>query len=137
MSGEHIRASVAREARRNHARVGRPWIDWEKEADSAVAEGAERDAEAARRASALSRWREHVMPGPAPRPPEFRWDYAATHRFVPTISGLVINITDRCVILVNPFAVVPGCAIGHIPVYGDLFAHMDDPKGPGDSSVPQ
>ena len=75
------------------------------------------------------------MPGPPPRRPEFRWDYAATHRLQTTPFGLVININDRCEIIIT-LGIFGGCAIGHIPVYGDLFAHMDDPKQPGDSSVP-
>ena len=120
------------------ARGIRPWIDWEKEADAAIAHRREVAAEAARRASALSRWREHVMPAPwAPHGPEFRWDEARTsQRFVPTIAGLVVHLNDRCLIIISPLALLGGCAIGHIPVYGDLFAHMDDPKDPDDSNVP-
>lgn len=114
----------------------RPWIDWEQEAEAAIDDGAERAAEAAHRAGALSRWREHVLPGPPAPEPQFRWDHAATHRFTPTLNGLVIALNDRCSLLVSPFAIIPGCAIGHIPVHGDLFAHMDDPRQPGDSSVP-
>lgn len=115
---------------------GHPWIDWERQADAAVADRTERAAEAARRATALSRWRDHVMPAPwAPHGPQFRWDYAATHRFQTTPFGLVINITDRCEIIIT-LGIFGGCAIGHIPVYGDLFAHMDDPKEPIDSTVP-
>lgn len=138
--GEHKQKqeSAGRAARQGRPRTTRPWIDWEKEADTAVAEQSEEAAQAARRASALSRWREHVMPGPAPRPPEFRWDEARTsQRFVPTIGGLLVHLNDRCVIIVSPLALFGGCAIGEIPVYGDLFAHMDDPKEPGDTSVPQ
>ena len=118
-------------------RSARPWVDWEKEADGAIDNSAEHASEAARRASALSRWREHVMPGPSPRAPEFRWDYAATHRIVVTPGrGMVFNINDRCFIVATALMVLPVCRIGQIPAYGDLFAHMDDPKEPGESSVP-
>ncbi len=114
-----------------------PWIDWDKQADAVVADRAEREAEAARRASALSRWREHVMPAPwTSHGPQFRWDYAATHRFQSTPGGLVINITDRCFIVTTGLFVLPVCRIGETPAYGDLFAHMDDPKRPEDSIVP-
>lgn len=118
-------------------RAARPWIDWEKEADEALADRAQRAAQAARRAAALSRWREHVLPGPEPRQPEFRWDYAATHRIVVTPGrGIVININDRCAVIISGLSVLPGCRIGKIPAYGDLFAHMDDPKSALESSVP-
>jgi hypothetical protein len=118
------------------ARGSRPWIDWEKESDAAVAHRGELASEAERRASALSRWREHVMPGSPPPRPQFRWDYAATHRLETTPGGLVINVSDRCFIVTNGLMVLPVCRIGKIPAYGDLFADMDDPKEPGDSSVP-
>jgi len=96
-----------------------------------------RAAQAERRASALSRWREHVMPGPPPPRPQFRWDEAATHRSVASWAGLVVHINDRCLMIISPLFVGGGCAIGEIPAHGDLFAHMDDPTEPGDTSVPQ
>lgn len=119
-------------------RAIQPWIDWETQADAAVAESAEHAAETGRRASALSRWREHAMPAPwAPHGPQFRWDYAATHRVVVTPGrGIVINISDRCFVFVTGLFVLPVCRIGEIPAHGDLFAHMDDVKDPGDASVP-
>lgn len=109
-------------------------IDWLGEAGAVVADRAQRAADAARRAGALSRWRAHVMPSPlVPHGPEFRWDYAATHRVVVTPGrGIVINFSDRCSILISAGAILPFCAIGHLPVYGDLFEHMNDPPKLGD-----
>ena len=77
------------------------------------------------------------MPAPwVPHGPEFRWDYAATHRLESTPGGLIINLSDRCLIVTNGLMLLPLCRIGEIPAHGDLFAHMDDPKDPEDASAP-
>jgi hypothetical protein len=47
-------------------------------------------------------------------------------------GGLVININDRCAIAIINLAILPGCKIGHIPVHGHLFKHMNDPPKLGD-----
>ncbi|MFL6601478.1 MAG: hypothetical protein ACJ8R9_09110 [Steroidobacteraceae bacterium] len=68
--------------------------------------------------------------------PRFGWNHAATHRIeeIPT-GGLLINISDRCVIA---WAILPlaFCRIGKIPVRGDLFEHMQDPPPAGEPEVP-
>jgi hypothetical protein len=68
--------------------------------------------------------------------PRFGWNHAATHRIeeIPT-GGLLINISDRCVIA---WAILPlaFCRIGKIPVRGNLFEHMQDPPPPGEPEVP-
>src|SRR5262249_7327159 len=104
-------------------------IDWAHEA-AIVAKGRLRDAaKAAEQATALSNWRAHVMPGPLKAGPQFRWDYASTHR-VESLGrgGIAINITDRCAIVFTGLFVLGGCRIGHQEVHGDLFEHMRDPQ---------
>jgi hypothetical protein len=46
-------------------------------------------------------------------------------------GGFVLNITDRCAIVVLLIP-LPFCRIGTIPVRGDLFQHMHEPAQPGD-----
>jgi hypothetical protein len=106
-------------------------IDWAKEAETAAADGTAEDTEATRRSAALSRWKSHVMPSPeVPRGPQFGWDRSHTQRFETTPQGLLVMLNDRCGIIVNPLGVAGGCALGHIPMRGDLFDHMRDPPPP-------
>ena len=106
-------------------------IDWAKEAQTAAADGTTQDAEAARRSAALSRWKSHVMPSSVvPQGPQFGWDRSHTQRFETTPQGLLVMLNERCVIIINPLGVAGGCALGHIPVRGDLFDHMRDPSAP-------
>jgi hypothetical protein len=63
---------------------------------------------------------------PAAKPPEFGWDYAATHRVesLPQ-GGLLVNLNDRCVLLLAPLPFA-FCGIGTKKANGELFEHMRD-----------
>lgn len=61
--------------------------------------------------------------------PEFGWDHARTHRFEAMEGGgSILWINDRCFIVMYGMIPFPMCGIGKIPVRGDLFDHMRDPK---------
>ena len=110
------------------------FIDWAKEAQIAADDLVRSDADAARRAAGLSQWKSHVMPAPiAAGAPQFSWDYAATHRLESSPHGLVVNLNDRCSLLisVSAMAVMGGCKLGELPVHGNLFMHMKDEPAPG------
>lgn len=66
----------------------------------------------------------HVFPTQPQKPEQFAWDYAATHRVesLPQ-GGLLINLSDNCVLLLFPLPLV-GCGIGKRPANSDLFKHM-------------
>lgn len=70
----------------------------------------------------------------AGKPPQFGWDYAATHRIesIPE-GGLLVHLNDNCVLVLIPFP-FPGCAIGKRKANGHLFDHMHDPSQPGDEN---
>jgi hypothetical protein len=104
-------------------------VDWAKEAERAVVDSLKRDEVASRQAAALSQWQLRVMPSPkAPATSGFSWDYAQTHRLESSAQGLLVNLSDRCSILISLYlmAVVGGCKIGPLPVHGDLFSHLGD-----------
>ncbi len=62
--------------------------------------------------------------------PEFGWDHARTHRVEPMEGGgAILWINDRCFIVMYGMIPFPMCGIGKIPVRGDLFDHLRDPKG--------
>jgi hypothetical protein len=110
-------------------------VDWAKEAERAAAHRIEADEEADRRASALSPRRGPCGGAPeAPAAaPSFGWDHAHTHRVEPIPDGgLVVNLNDRCAIVVKFPFFMPGCKIGKIESRGDLFTHMNDPPTLGD-----
>ena len=69
----------------------------------------------------------HAFPLSPQKPPEFGWDYAATHR-VETIpgGGVLLHLNDNCVLVLYPLPLV-GCGIGKRPTNGDLFEHLHDP----------
>ena len=103
-----------------------PSIDWTREAAIAADDRFSRDAQASHQAAALSR--SMLSAGPAavaPSASSFPWDHSHTHRFEPTPQGLIVNLSDRCALLLNPLALIGGCRIGALPVHADLFAHMD------------
>jgi hypothetical protein len=102
-----------------------PAIDWGKEAAIAADDRLQLDAQASRQAAALSRWKLNALPAAVAPASAFPWDHARTHRFEPTPQGLLVNLSDRCVLLINPLALLGGCRLGALPVHGDLFAHMD------------
>lgn len=74
--------------------------------------------------------------GPGPPIYRFGWDYAATHRIggLPT-GGIVLMISDRCVIVFAPFPLI-GCALGKIKSKGNLFEHMGDPRDLASEALP-
>lgn len=63
--------------------------------------------------------------------PQFGWDHAQTHRVEALEGGgTLLWINDRCFIVMAGMIPFPMCGIGKIPVRGDLFDHMRDPKAP-------
>jgi hypothetical protein len=109
-------------------------VDWAQEADRAIADSLKQDEVASRQAAAFSPWQLRVMPSPkTPATSGFSWDYAHTHRLESSAQGLLVNLNDRCSILISVYlmAVIGGCKIGPLPVHGDLFAHMRDAPDPG------
>jgi hypothetical protein len=66
----------------------------------------------------------HVYPKTPAKPPQFAWNYAATHRVeaLPQ-SGMLIHLGDNCVLALLPLPIV-ACAIGKQPANGDLFNNM-------------
>jgi hypothetical protein len=104
-------------------------IDWAKEAERAATHSIEAEEEARRRASGL-------IPGRGPnfgttlaRPAthEFGWDHAHIHRVeqIPD-GGLIVNLNDRCAIVIKFPWLLGGCKLGKIEARGDLFSHMHD-----------
>jgi hypothetical protein len=123
---------ASREFQPDAASSPAPSIDWAKEAQIAADNRVTQDAEISRQVSALSKWRSQVMPAPkVPERPQFRWDYARTHRLESSALGLNINLNDRCSLLISLYmmAIIGGCKIGEMPAHGDLFTHLkDDPE---------
>jgi hypothetical protein len=110
-------------------------VDWAMEAEIAAADSLKWDEEAARQGAALSKWQLRVIPSPkAPAASGFSWDHSRTHRLESSAQGLVVNVNDRCSILISLslMAVLGGCKIGPLPVHGDLFMHMRDAPEAGD-----
>ncbi len=68
----------------------------------------------------------HAFPTPPKKPPQFAWDYAATHRIeaLPE-GGMLLHLGEHCVLIPFPLPFV-GCAIGTRPANGDLFEHRHD-----------
>jgi hypothetical protein len=68
----------------------------------------------------------HKFPTPPKKPPQFAWNYAATHRIeaIPG-GGMLVHLGDKCVLILFPLPFV-GCAIGKAPANGDLFEHLHD-----------
>jgi hypothetical protein len=68
----------------------------------------------------------HAYPATPTKPPQFAWDYAATHRIeaIPE-GGMLIHLGDSCVLVLFPLPFV-GCGIGKPRANGDLFGHMHD-----------
>jgi len=68
----------------------------------------------------------HAYPTEPKKPPQFAWDYAATHRIeaLPE-GGILLHLNDNCVLLIFPLPFI-GCGIGKRPVNGDLFEHISE-----------
>ncbi|HEV2701644.1 MAG TPA: hypothetical protein VGV09_08445 [Steroidobacteraceae bacterium] len=110
-------------------------IDWAREAEIAAADRLSMDLETSRQGAALSRWRQKVMPAARQAAKStFAWDPSRTQRVVTTIPGLVVNLSDRCALLISVMAIMGGCKVGQMPIHGDLFAHMSDVPMLGDAA---
>jgi hypothetical protein len=86
-------------------------IDWAKEAERVAADPG-------------------LNVGAAPAPvarQQFAWDYARTHRVesLPD-GGLLVNLSDRCSLIIRFPMLLGGCKIGKIEGRADLFAHMGE-----------
>ena len=68
----------------------------------------------------------HAYPTPLKKPPQFAWNYAATHRIeaIPE-GGILIHLSENCVFILFPLPFA-GCALGKRQVNGDLFEHLHD-----------
>ncbi len=67
------------------------------------------------------------MPAAPEKPPQFEWDYAATHRVEQVEGGgLLVHLNDQCVLVLFPLPFM-GCGIGTKPANGDLFKNMNAP----------
>jgi len=104
-------------------------IDWNAEAAASAAREIEAAERRTRQARALAP-NQSPMFAVRPKRPEFRWDYARTHRVEP-VPGLetIIHLNDECAIVL--FVIIPfagGCSLEKPPVRGDLFEHMHDPE---------
>jgi hypothetical protein len=116
-----------------------PSPDWRAQAQ--IAANDELEAEARKRQQP-SRLAPHDFSGVRPgstddSKPKFGWNHARTHR-VEELSGggLLVNINDRCAVVVIYFFALPACKIGKMPARGDLFEHMQEAPAVTDSKVP-
>jgi hypothetical protein len=103
-----------------------PPIDWTGELDRAARESVPAEPSRDPRNFGFP----HASTPPPSKSPEFAWSHTRTHR-VESIpgGGLLINVNDRCVVVLIPFPFF-GCALGKQPPNGDLFEHMHEPSGP-------
>jgi len=111
-----------------------PRIDWAREAELSASRQLQKDEEAQRLAAPFS----HDFSAQRPLHParQFRWSRAHTNRVQPLeAGGTLIWLNERCA-LVFAGAVIPVCAIGKIPVHGDLFEHMNDPPALAEAPSP-
>ncbi len=78
----------------------------------------------------------HRHAAAASNPPEFGWDYVATHRIesIPE-GGLLVHLNDNCVLVLFPLPFA-GCGIGKRKANAHLFDHMHDPSQPADENQP-
>jgi hypothetical protein len=105
----------------NETRDDSPNVDWNAELERAGKDNSLLEPGPARRDFGFPH-----RSASAAKPAEFGWDYAATHR-VESLpgGGLLINLNDRCVLLLAPlpFAL---CGIGSKKANGELFEHIQD-----------
>jgi hypothetical protein len=116
-----------------------PAPDWRAEAR--IAANDELEAEERKRQS-LFALAPHDFSGVRPgssddSKPRFGWNHARTHR-VEELSGggLLININDRCAMVLVFIFPFPGCKIGKISARSDLFDHMQDASAIAEPKVP-
>ena len=110
-------------------------VDWNAEAALTAKQRAQSDTAPPPRALDKRLAGMYVDIGPGLDPgnaPEFGWDHARTHRVeaLEGGGGSLLWINDRCFIVMAGLIPFPMCGIGEIPVRGDLFDHMRDPKAP-------
>jgi hypothetical protein len=69
--------------------------------------------------------------------PQFGGNHARTHR-VEELSGggLLVNINDRCAVVLLFIFPFPACKIGKIPAHSDLFDHMKDAPAIAEPEIP-
>jgi hypothetical protein len=106
-------------------------VDWNAEAALTVKQRAEAAAAPQPRALDQRSGGMYVDGGlpPDQGAPEFGWDHARTHRVEPMEGGgAILWLNDRCFLVLYGVIPLPMCGIGKIPVRGDLFDHMRDPK---------
>ncbi len=107
-------------------------IDWNAEAALAAKHQAQMAAAAQPRALDKHAGGTDFDGGLGPEPataPEFGWDHAHTHRVEAMEGGgSILWINDRCFIVMYGVIPFPMCGIGKIPIRGDLFDHLHDPK---------
>lgn len=101
----------------NEENAIRPTPDWNAELQLAAKNALAEELEKKKHEADFT----HLFPTPPTKPPQFAWNYAATHRVeaLPQ-GGLVVHINDNCVLLIFPLPLL-GCAIGKRPANGDLF----------------
>lgn len=69
--------------------------------------------------------------------PQFGWSHARTHRVEELPGGgLLVNINDRCAVVLMFIFPFPACKIGKMPVRSDLFDHMRDAPAIAEPKVP-
>lgn len=108
-------------------------IDWNQEADRVANHVIEAEIDAERKASALTRCHK-ALPGRWVRGPEFGWSHAQTHRVeqLPQGRGVLVNLNDRCSILLTGIFALPLCSLAKPEPRGDLFKNMHQPIEFGD-----
>jgi hypothetical protein len=108
-------------------------IDWNQEADVVAKHVIEAEIDAERKASALTRCHK-PLPGRWVRGPEFGWSHAQTHRVeqLPEGKGVLVNLNDRCSILLTGIFALPLCSLAKPAPRGDLFKNMHGPIEFGD-----
>ena len=116
-----------------------PSPDWHAEAQIAANDELEAETRKRQQPSPLA---PHDFSGVKPgstddSKPRFGWNHARTHR-VEELSGggLLININDRCAVVVIYFFALPACKIGKMAARGDLLDHMKDASAIAEPKVP-
>lgn len=110
-------------------------VDWNAEAALTVAQRAQAAAAPQPRALDKQLGGMYVDVGPGldqAYGAGFGWDHARAHR-VETMEGggSMLWINDRCFLVMYGVIPYPMCGVGKIPVRGELFDHMGDPKVQG------
>jgi hypothetical protein len=106
-------------------------IDWADELTRAA-----KDATADGSAQAPKDFGFPHRPSAPAKAPQFDWDYAATHRVQPIAGGgLLINLNDRCVLVLFPLPFF-ACGVGTKAANGELLKHMGKPKEAEAGAVP-